>query len=607
MNSNYVRQAASQINRYHNHQHNGTTHQFLQLLNETILTPFGDICKANIITSGYYSLVYQSKLLVNNHSSNFPILFISCLGRNDTYYFKDFLEQIETIVIPTNDDNKPVQLFHHFLNQNTFLNGLIMITFVASFICFGSWMIYLILLLLPVTNHNSKRKLVHVYILASCIFESGINGVAIKYVYKPEYLENYEDPAYFERKIISSRTFKVFELLVNFLCCINWINIIYYMHHNSKRIVTKIIPFPECIRNNRNRFIVLGGLLLTLVDELFYTLLLTDVSFLYVSISYKIIEGFSYILFSSLVVAYIWHDFGYTLRPNHVQDKNRKLTFGEVTKILWRSYHSTVPLIIYNAIVILLLFCVFFFFVANKFNKFSWRYGILRFLKLLVTINTWGLIGVFERRASILGKETVLGRKIDNTDRFFVDPALDYLTGNEKSFDEETGNLDSGNELNTMNSSTFIGDERLLDQSRKSSSVRQLSFPKNIWSSSMKSMKKKKLYNTFKNSSDSAGIPFSQINSSSKEYSSNSGGRNGSENRLPKTKRNLSSLKNIVAKTSDTYRSNTSLTRQRSQDSNLEMQSGGHFYYNHETYEEDDENSSVETELTRNVLFNHEI
>ena len=463
--------------------YNGTN-DLADILNNTLLIPYADYCSASIINNGFMSIKINGTSIWTDHVNNLPMFFVSCLPSNQTNTYMPILENIPTYAGPIKSTDKTMT----FLLQDDFANGTLLITFLSGFICFGSWMIFVVLLLLPASNHNSKRKLVHVYVLVTCSFESGLLGTSLKDVFKPQYLGNYQDATIYEKYIILSVVFRVGELLISFLCFTNWINIIYYMHHNSKKITAKWIYLPKAVRNNRNKFIICFGALLTVVDGVFFGLILWCPDICAYYIVYKIIESICYVTFVFLIGLYIWNDFGYILNPNHVENKDSKPTFKQLFKVLWKDYHDTVPVLIYNFFTLNLLFFIFYYLIGNSSNKYVWRYGLLRFIKLIVTVNTWGVIGIFERKESILSKETVLGRKISNLERSFVNPNIQYSNVDAGNVDDMGSYIELDHWGNSMEQKLVDSQdiEKNMQYQHKNEMLSCLNYPKEAWSSHLK-------------------------------------------------------------------------------------------------------------------------
>ncbi|CCC70966.1 hypothetical protein NCAS_0G00790 [Naumovozyma castellii] len=473
----------TQLYQYLMSNHNASSTYYLsELISETILDVYRNHCQVNVLNSGFLTINNtdtDSKFLnFDNATLNSPALFLRC-NKNTTFttsngtiydsgmYFASILKIFAETAphLPLTNHTDPI------LQRDHFMDGMIMITFNATAICVGSWMIYLLLLLLPSDNHNNKRIIVHIYVLFFAVVHTAQLKDAVDLVFKVQYLGNYQNSQNYENKIVNSNTYRVCEIVSNVLSNINWILLVFYMYHNNNEI-----NFPQLKRftprwlNTKNRLIFIVGSLLSISDNIMYGILLWKKDLDVLRGFYKALELTIYSLFIYLISAFIWNNFGFILTPRRIKQQREKNSIKKKFQLLWNDYHETIPLMIYNFVVFVLSFVLTILFTANNFYLQRWKYDIIYFLKLLITTNVWGLFGVLEKREIILHKRTVLGRKITNSDKYFSNPFMEY------SDNDENGTLDNQSISNNNNE-----DCKHLKLS--------LSYPLTIWRSGIKRFK----------------------------------------------------------------------------------------------------------------------
>lgn len=456
------------------------------LVNNTLLSSPDNECFAYTLGNGLLTLWNESEPVVENRTLNYPALFIQChnnLTHNASIYYSlihNSSAKIASLLI--NDDS------HTFLMKDNFSNGTLMIAFILSGVCVGSWMLFLVLLLLPANNHNKRKKLVYVYVLYFAISHTVILRRTTDRVFNKQYTGDYQDADYYNDVIIDSNMFKIVKFFSYLLCDLNWVHIVYYMFHNYRESQKQWVP--KFFNNNNKRILIIGAVF-TIIHIFLYGMRLwyKQHVVLGVKVVLKICEYSIFASFTLAVVYYVWHDFGFTLAPKRIDNKpSLKMTLNHI----WQDYHQTIPLLIYNAMVFLLLYLCSILQLATSEKFGNWMSYAIGFIKLLITVNIWGLIGVLERRERILSKETLLGRKINNKDRFFVDPMINY-------------GVDEGNVITATNS---VADINVNEANGKRLFLKK---PMDAWRSRLKEFREKK-----QNPKEEEGYNLRNVGSSSR-------------------------------------------------------------------------------------------
>ncbi|SMN17860.1 similar to Saccharomyces cerevisiae YOR030W DFG16 Probable multiple transmembrane protein, involved in diploid invasive and pseudohyphal growth upon nitrogen starvation [Maudiozyma saulgeensis] len=480
----------------HRHHHNDTI-LLSKYIVDNILEPYSNYCYAHLLSSGYLNLIFRnnltSPLYIKNISLSTPTLLIRC---NDTFFnsttnvtydalasnfsspASDFLRNIaldlDYKISLTPNSTKKHRNRHHlkqtipsqqkrvinntdrFLFKTSFNHSLVMILFLQTTSCVSSYMILLVILLLP-SDSRIRTIPVTLYVLLYVIIQTIYMHVTINNVFIPQYNLNIQDVVFYEMKILNSNGYKCCELLIHLAGHINWIYIVYYMFHKDDKyyrrntIIMKtnspsnfnatynekdgtttnmsddsleehdtFYSWLPSFLNNRNRFIISAGIILLLLGNIPFGILLWVKNLSGVRALYKTVECLIYSVFLCLTFIYIWCNFGNVLIRQRVKRKV-KLTLRNKVKVLWRDYYKMIPILIYNIVSFILTYFCTIYFTTKNVHLSRWRFNFVYLLNLLITVNVWGLIGSFEKREIALNKNTILGRKIDNADPFFFD------------------------------------------------------------------------------------------------------------------------------------------------------------------------------------------
>ncbi|KAG0669840.1 hypothetical protein C6P45_003235 [Maudiozyma exigua] len=664
-NGSRLRNTNTGSKKYHHARKNDSSLLSNYLINE-VLRPYSNYCFANLLSSGYLDLSFNKEtgeqIYIKNISLHTPTIVIRCnytpfnsktnpandtisnnLSNSSSQFLLSIaldLEQkmstrinitkdkshhkqgnnaknvIEDHKIKHNHKNKRTSIINnvdHFLFKASFNHSLVMILFLQTTACVGSWMIFLILVLLP--SGNRIRSLpVTCYVLLFVIIQTVYMHRTINQVFIPQYRLNIQDVVFYEVNILKTDGYKTCELLIHIACHLNWINIVYYMFHkdttNNQRRNTIFVQSNKkstdfyngnqiskngsatttienldrgtyswipAFTNNRNRFIITVGIILLLLGDIPFGILLWMKNLSGVRGLFKAVECLIYTVFLCSTFGYVWSNFGNVLIRQRVR-KKVKLTLRNKIKVLWEDYYQMIPILIYNFVSFVLSYFCTIYFTTKGMHLSRWRFNFVYLLNLLITVNIWGLIAAFEKRELTLIKTTILGRKIDNADPFFFDfkNEASMISTNQSrnsvDFDRSSSNSQLGNSSQT--DKKRMNDNKIVKPSK-------LKHPFSTWKSKINRLKDNRLR--------------------SKKVSGNS-----------EYKKNLTICR--TSKHSD-YRMAAVNDDHTDKTSNCELNLSGKDPNNKATnvqeniksfstsYDDRNDSQSVETELTRNVIY----
>ncbi|AQZ17592.1 DFG16 (YOR030W) [Zygosaccharomyces parabailii] len=401
-----------------------------ELIEDFVRTSHSDNCSANLVNGGFIVLKNKTWPSARNFTVNNPNLFVSC--KNSAGSLTDYSAMLEKFA-ETISSLQVIDDSEYYLEKDDFKDSILMIAFTSCAICVGTWMLYMVLLFQRCPQHAGRRLLILCYVLFAGIYESINLNRTVQTIFKKQYSGNYQDSVEYETIITNSNSHRAGELITDFLAALNWISIIYYMYHNCKRIEKRWLPR---VIGNRNRLIIGVGLCLTIVQESLFGILLWCHWNNGVRIAHFIFELFTYALFCGLIFYFVYHDFGFTLSLKR-RHRDQRARAKQTWKDLWRDYHEILPLLAYNLVLLAFLFFMRIYLFANIGSTKKWKFTVIKFFKIAITVSIWGLITGLEKRELIVSRETVLGRKIQNADRFFYDPGLtkddDVVTSGDES------------------------------------------------------------------------------------------------------------------------------------------------------------------------------
>lgn len=413
------------------------------LINDRILNKYGNSCRANVLTGGFVSSgnnSSHSKLF--NHTLNYPTFLIRCdngsNNSNFSHILQDFVHDINHNVRIQDDSTE-------YIGKDPFHLGMMMVTFACGCICVATWMLFLVVLLLPSDNHNRRKKLVHIYVLFFAVVRTVFLNNTISVIFNKQYHDDYQDSSQFESSILEANPYKIFGLICNILSNINWIYIVHYLQCTYGKPTWNWVPFKM---KRGTRVIIIVGTLLSFIDNLLFGLLLWNKRPVVLRAFFKGMELLMYTIFISVICYFTWHNFAYVLLPKTAEISGDS-KYKTKLRILWENYHETIPLLTYNILIFVLFYITTIFFAAFTFHLRKWTFSFVQFLKVLITVNVWGLIGVLEKRELHISKKTVLGRKINNKDKFFANPTVNYY---EDDLGKRISSMTLDRDLNTTQS-----------------------------------------------------------------------------------------------------------------------------------------------------------
>ena len=652
----------SKFKKHHHHLYNNSVLLSTYLINE-VLKPYTNYCSANLLSSGYLDLSFKKSngqsVYVKNISLHTPTIVIRCndtdfksstnitdnaLSSNFSTPASKFLMSIaldlekkmntevnitknkfkhnrdHNIRKPINDHKlkhshrgkltSVVNNVDHFLFKASFNHSLVMILFLQTTACVGSWMILMILVLLPSGNRIRSLPII-CYVLLYVIVQTVYMHRTINEVFIPQYRLNIEDVVFYEFKIPRTNSYKICELLIHIACHLNWINIVYYMFHkdatNNKRRNTVFVQsnrnttdfyndnqtlknrsiintmedndyetssWIPAFTNNRNRLIITIGIILLLLGNIPFGILLWMGNLSGVRGLYKAVECLIYTVFLCSTFIYIWCNFGNVLIRQRVKRKI-KLTLRNKIKVLWEDYYQMIPILIYNIVSFVLSYFCTIYFTTKGIHLSRWRFNFVYLLNMLITVNICGLIAAFEKREITLNKTTILGRKIDNADPFFFDFKNEASVS---SANQSTDSFDSGRSISDSRfaSNRLAGRKKTYDN--KIVKPSKLKHPFSVWKSKIARIKdnRSRSKKISKNSDDKKGCPLRGLPKQS-----------NSEMGIANAYYVNSASNNALNKSDNDQHSKSANTR-------LNMNSFSTSY---------DDSQSVETELTRNVIY----
>ncbi|GAV51240.1 hypothetical protein ZYGR_0AD04230 [Zygosaccharomyces rouxii] len=464
-----------------------SSHLLSQLIKEFVLDPHGNNCTANLISGGSISIKNRTWPAMRNFTVSNPSLFITC--SNNTDGIRDYTDLLRKFAM-TVGSLEVIDDSNHYLKKDDFKDSILMIAFTSCAICVGMWMVYLVLLFQRCPQHAGRRFLLMVYVVFAAIYESINLNMAVQKIFKKQYSGNYQDSAEYQMTIIESQGYRVGEVITNTLACLNWISIIYYMFQNCNRIDRSWLPN---MISNRNRIIIWVGLSLTILEELIFALLLWYRWNTGLRVTYMLLELCFYSLFCGLTCYFVYHDFGFTLSPRKLTTNN-KSRIRQIWKSLWNDYHQILPLLIYNLSMFGLLFFTRIYLSITVTADHKWKYKVIKFFKIVITVSVWGLVTVLEKRDSIVSKETVLGRKIKNSDRFFydVDMVKTDLNGESSTMNSSDYGCDITPESSSCGNSSGADDKSNSSEMENSWQLLRFKLPTKAWESQLKKSKRRR-------------------------------------------------------------------------------------------------------------------
>ncbi|CCH61380.1 hypothetical protein TBLA_0E03260 [Henningerozyma blattae CBS 6284] len=611
------------------------------LINATILIPYANYCQIYILNSGFLTTLNDS---IKYISSNNPLFrfdnlstdgrrsfFITCRNSalhniSDNEIDLDFskilsslVEDIWNLHLNTTGDWK-------FLFENdSFTNSLIMIAFTNCAISIATWMVYFLLFLLPRYNNLmiQRIKILHIYILFAAIYETTFYTSQSINQFRHQYMGNIQSVDLYEKTIISqSNSYNVYQLFTYSLNIINWYYIIYYIIVNSRKINSK--------RKNNKKAKNLIQSTCSYYQKLIRITFISRLKKIWYKFTPRILKNFkySYIIFTTALVVFqtivsgfiLWikdthsiNNFFIVMNAINVtalliflyiylksvasyiffDSTNISLDLKSFFKILYNDYHQTIPTLIYNFAVFVGYYIILFYRIVYENDSISWKYSIIRFLKLLITVNVWILIVVFEQRENYLKRETIIGKKITNNDTFYADPMMTPdLPNSDGSYNNDDYDDDDDDDAC---SSKEDGDENEEHEEEDDDISMDFQFIKRFWNS-LKSSKKETNMPIFYHDEivqEGEFEPHVDVNSSRLESFYNEyPTKNYYNNKVIGVTNSLTNGSTSIAMNNN-FASNTNNYNRNNSTDNA----------NNNGNDNDNDNQSVETELQRNLIY----
>lgn len=371
-------------------------------------------CEGYLLNSGTFSQVVGTRHshTVWNQTMSYPAWYVNCTNANETVKFiKALADSSQKYTL------KP--------QKNDFMNGNLVIAFLISGVCIGGWMLFLLLFLLPSTNHNRQHRMVHLNVLYFSIVQSVTWKMTNDQVFAVQYKHNYQNSNAFYYVIFKSRWFRVLRFFQLLFCDINWVIVIYYLCQGSKVRSWRLKGWPVCLSNSTNVIVTLS-VSLSVLHVMFFgiNLFYAHLKYLlWVQVPFRITQIALFTIFLLAIIRYAFYSLHSvsSSMDSHVTSRSRKFM------MFLQNYKETIPLLIYNITVYLLLYAAAIVQMVQNESRNHWIHSLIAFLRILVFVNAWGLIGKLEKREREISKKSLLGRRIDNRDRFFVDPKIDYV------------------------------------------------------------------------------------------------------------------------------------------------------------------------------------
>ncbi|KAL3230036.1 Protein DFG16 [Nakaseomyces bracarensis] len=482
------------------------------IINTTLFTElnktnekYGEIvysCFANLLSGGMISYVDNStSTTIRNATVRSPLVYIQCQN-NDIMNDPSLQAMINQLVpiISQSMQAKDITSSYPLVSADKFVLSIIMIAFAQTCICIAYWMLFAVVMLLPSDNHNRQNKFVLLYVVVNAIFEAIILRKSVFEVFRLQYYENYQNSDEYEHIIVNATGTIVVELVCSVLAHLNWLIIILYMYPNPNFSWLQRSIVPKVLRKGRT-IVMSFGILLIVIDDTIFAAFLSHRDKPSLRLAYKILEIALYTIFAILIINFMCTNFAFALstkvqeigqannkydevenysrsedindddnpqyfsygRPYHYTffrrltslnsrfwrfiTKNSIRTYYQL-KVLWAEYQDIIPLLVYNIVLFFLSYWLTIFLNTGKYYRRRWAYNVVYFLRALITVNVWALIGVLEKKELIVSKKTVLGRQI-NSVSFTDNEDSDSIFGSIKEFNNNHFSKNNNNSGHT--------------------------------------------------------------------------------------------------------------------------------------------------------------
>ncbi|KAH3899439.1 uncharacterized protein SCODWIG_01383 [Saccharomycodes ludwigii] len=285
---------------------------------------------------------------------------------------------------------------------------------------------------------NTHSNLFYFYVLYFAITHTIILKLSDKKVFYQQYINNYQDVGEFVSLVINSTWYKILILFNTLLQDLCWFELIYHMNFYKT---------PKFKRKFKKKVITAISFILIIIHIIFYSLHcfyshvaenttigfvnydeLTGLDFILKILKYSI-DIFIFTCFTVLgIFPYVYKSYQELTLQNSFEKSNVSIDTSDyngpfITAIVPNKFFvHNLPLLIYNVLIIGIVFCLEFntlitlIFVEETKKMSNWMEILTSFIKLIVTVNMWALIGMIESQQRLYNKWSVVGKKIDESD-----------------------------------------------------------------------------------------------------------------------------------------------------------------------------------------------
>lgn len=349
---------------------------------------------------------------------NYPGWYVNCSSTAETREF------MKALAVASKEYSFAPQ-------KNMFISGNLVIAFVLSAVCIAGWMLFLLLFLLPSTNHNRQQRMVHLCVLYFSIVQTVIWKKTNDAVFATQYMGNYQDSLAFSDLILNTTWSKLVRFFSLLFCNVNWIIVTYYLCSASRviswqpQLQSKSFRLIPKWLSNSTRVVMTLLVVVCTLHAVFFGVLLFDRDSRFISSAVVPFRVSQLTLFTLFLFAIVWYTY-HSLKSASTSMGYQGMPARRRLLLFLHDYKEIIPLLIYNITVYMLLYVVAI--VQIKAGQLSnhWLHFVIAFVRILIFVNTWGLVGKLETRERKLSKKSLLGRRINNSDRYFVDPKINY-------------------------------------------------------------------------------------------------------------------------------------------------------------------------------------
>lgn len=280
-------------------------------------------CTGYMFNSGQFSNV-EGTVAADawNTTLNYPAWYVRCSDSGEYAKLTGILtEEYATLL-----QNLPeaIEQITFQPQKNDFDNSNLVIAFMLLTVCVGSWMLFLLLFLLPSTNHNRQQKMVHFYVLYFSVVASVLLKKTTTDVFYGQYTANYQNSKEFKEIILRSAWYQVTKVISVIGCDINWIMVVYYMFSDTKKINSRWLPK---WLNTNNHIIIFVSTLVSSLHAIFFGLFTfrkTKTTPLWIAIPLRTSQMCLFTLYFLAVVLYTYKSLNSTTSQTMDQEESTR-------------------------------------------------------------------------------------------------------------------------------------------------------------------------------------------------------------------------------------------------------------------------------------------